>query len=112
MSSKICIYCKQEKDILEFPKHKMYKDKLDMRCKQCVKEHSIIRRILHKDAPPKPEYCECCNKIPLKWCLDHDHSTNKFRGWICEKCNTGLGKLGDNLEGVTNAMNYLLSRNK
>ena len=110
MLSKTCIYCKQVRGIIEFPKHNMYKDKLDMRCRQCIKEHSVLRRKLHKKAPNKPTYCECCNKIPLKWCLDHDHDTNKFRGWICERCNTGLGKLGDNIEGIVNALNYLLSR--
>jgi len=110
MSNKICIYCEKLKSLDNFPKHKMYKDNLDMRCKECIKEHSRIRRNLHKIAPQKPKLCECCKKVPLKWCLDHDHTTDKFRGWICEKCNTGLGKLGDNIEGIVNALNYLLSR--
>jgi hypothetical protein len=42
--------------------------------------------------------------------LDHDHDDNSFRGWLCEPCNTGIGKLGDNFAGITNAMNYFLSR--
>jgi hypothetical protein len=40
--------------------------------------------------------------------LDHDHSDDSFRGWLCEPCNTGLGKLGDNLDGVIKAVNYLI----
>ncbi|NBP14756.1 hypothetical protein EBU95_10215 [bacterium] len=110
MSSKICIYCKEEKSLDQFPKHNMYKDKLDMRCRSCIKEHASIRRCLHKKAPSKPKLCECCKKTPIKWCLDHDHETNKFRGWICERCNTGLGKLGDNIEGIVKALNYLLDK--
>jgi len=112
MSNKVktCLYCKIEKSVTEFPKHSMYKDNLDMRCRDCIKEHSQIRRQLHKEAPDKPEVCECCGTVPLKWCLDHDHSNNQFRGWICERCNTGLGKLGDNVDGVVKALNYLLSR--
>ena len=110
MSNKICIYCNTEKPTSDFPKHKMYKDNLDMRCRLCVKEQASIRRRLHKHAPAKPLVCECCKKVPLKWCLDHDHDTDKFRGWICERCNTGLGKLGDNIEGIVNALNYLLER--
>jgi hypothetical protein len=110
-SNKTCVYCKCEKNISEFPKHSMYKDNLDMRCRSCIKKHSKIRRSLHKIAPQKPLLCECCKKEPIKWCLDHDHANDMFRGWICEKCNTGLGKLGDNIEGVVNALNYLLSRN-
>jgi hypothetical protein len=107
---KICIYCEKKKLIVDFPKHSMYKDKLDMRCRQCIKEHSQVRRRLHKKAPPKPEVCECCKTKPRKWCLDHDHVTSEFRGWLCERCNTGIGKLGDNLNGVINAVNYLVSR--
>lgn len=108
--TKKCIYCDKEKPLADFPKHSMYKDNLDMRCRQCVKSQAQIRRELHKIAPSKPELCECCGQVPIKWCLDHDHDTNKFRGWICERCNTGLGKLGDNIDGVTKALNYLRTR--
>jgi hypothetical protein len=112
MGRKICSYCGKRKNLASFPKHSMYKDNLDSRCRKCVKKHSKIRIKLHKKAPPKPEVCECCQKIPLKWCLDHDHSDDSFRGWICDKCNTGIGKLGDNIEGVVKALNYLISKRK
>jgi len=110
MTRKICSYCGKRKNKGSFPKHSMYKDNLDSRCKKCVKKQCKVRGKLHKKAPPRPEFCECCKKIPLKWCLDHDHSDDSFRGWICERCNTGLGKLGDNLEGIVNAMNYLIAK--
>ena len=113
MPRKICTYCGKRKNYKSFPKHSMYKDNLDSRCRNCVKKHSKIRNQLHKEAPPKPEVCECCGKIPHKWCLDHDHSNDSFRGWVCEPCNTGLGKLGDSLDGVIKAVNYLImSRNR
>ena len=35
-----------------------------------------------------------------KKCLDHDHETGHYRGTICGACNTGLGKLGDNLPKI------------
>lgn len=105
---KICSYCGKRKNKSSFPKHSMYKDNLDTRCKKCIKKHSKIRNELHKKAPVKPERCECCGKIPYKWCLDHDHSDDSFRGWICEPCNTGLGKLGDSLENIIKAANYLI----
>jgi len=87
----------------------MYKDNLDTRCKKCVKKQSKVRVKLHKKAPPKPKVCECCKQIPIKWVLDHDHSNDSFRGWICDRCNTGIGKLGDNIQGIVNAMNYLIN---
>jgi hypothetical protein len=108
MPRKVCTYCGKRKNSKSFPKHSMYKDNLDSRCRSCVKKHSKVRNQLHKEAPPKPEICECCGKVPRKWCLDHDHSDDSFRGWLCEPCNTGLGKLGDNLDGVIKAVNYLI----
>jgi len=41
------------------------------------------------------------------WQLDHCHETGEFRGWLCKQCNTGLGNLGDNLESLKRAVNYL-----
>jgi hypothetical protein len=40
-------------------------------------------------------------------CFDHDPETHKFRGWICQNCNTAIGKLGDNLAGLMAAIRYL-----
>lgn len=108
MPRKICSYCGERKNRKSFPKHSMYKDNLDTRCKKCVKKQSRVRDKLHKKAPDKPNLCECCKQIPIKWVLDHDHSDDSFRGWICDRCNTGIGKLGDNLDGIINAVNYLL----
>ena len=108
---KTCIYCKKQKELSDFPKHILYKDNLDTRCRKCIKEQSKITRDLRKSAPPKPDVCECCGKIPLKWCLDHDHTNNTFRGWVCDRCNTGIGKLGDNIEGLQKAISYLRKNN-
>jgi len=40
--------------------------------------------------------------------LDHDHDTRKPRGILCMDCNTGIGKLGDNIEGLLEALCYLI----
>ncbi len=113
MSRKICTYCGKRKNPKSFPKHCHFKDNLDKRCRSCIKKHAKIRHKLHKLAPPKPLYCECCGKIPSEWRLDHDHDDDSFRGWTCDRCNTGIGKLGDNLEGIIKAANYLImSKNR
>jgi len=39
--------------------------------------------------------------------IDHDHVTMKVRGLLCITCNTGIGKLGDNVEGLQKALQYL-----
>ena len=110
MSRKICVYCNKRKNSGSFPKHKHYKDNLDNRCKKCIKRHTKLRYKLRKKSPVKSDDCDCCHKIVKKLCLDHDHDDNSFRGWLCDKCNTGIGKLGDNLQGIINALKYLTSR--
>lgn len=120
MNRKICSYCGKRKNSKSFAKNKNCKGGYDVRCKKCIKYRSKVVNTLRKTAPPKPEVCECCKKIPITLdgrkkisiVLDHDPVTDEFRGYICDKCNKALGMLGDNLEGVVNAMNYFLSRNR
>lgn len=40
-------------------------------------------------------------------CVDHDHTTNKVRGLLCSRCNTGLGLFSDNISNLKNAILYL-----
>lgn len=114
MSRKICIYCGKRKNKKSFPKHISHKDNLDSRCRSCIKRNTKVRNKLHKKAPPKPEneLCECCSIQVKKWILDHDHNDNSFRGWLCDRCNTGLGKFDDNINGIINALQYLLIRSE
>jgi Recombination endonuclease VII len=59
---------------------------------------------------PEPEVCECCgNGCPRGGHLsvDHDHVTGAFRGWLCRRCNLGLGSFGDSVAGVEAALQYL-----
>jgi len=55
--------------------------------------------------------CACCgihqNELTVNLAVDHDHDTGLIRGLLCHICNTGIGKLGDNIEGLMKALNYL-----
>ena len=67
------------------------------------------RRGIPEPTTPEPDACECCGRAePTRaLAIDHDHETGKFRGWLCTQCNTGLGKFGDNTEGLKKALDYL-----
>ena len=52
--------------------------------------------------------CQLCGKTDaLAYHLDHCHTTGLFRGLLCSKCNNGLGMLGDTIEGLLKAIEYL-----
>ena len=39
--------------------------------------------------------------------LDHNHGTGEFRGFLCDSCNTGLGKFRDDPDLLARAIDYL-----
>tara|TARA_R100001594_G_C3885513_1_gene227108 strand:+ start:260 stop:547 length:288 start_codon:yes stop_codon:yes gene_type:complete len=70
-------------------------------------------KLIAANKPPVGTICPIC-KTPMlhgqkskSMCFDHDHTTHTFRGWICRECNFALGHLGDNLEGLQAAVDYL-----
>ncbi len=109
---KVCSYCGLKKKLECFSKQTTSKDNKDHRCNRCKNEHRRIRDKLKREAPPKPDSCDCCGKSYHLMCLDHDHLTNGFRGWLCHKCNSGIGHLGDNVEGLEKALEYLRKHNE
>ena len=79
------------------------------------RERAKLRRRIGHGIPqptrPEPDLCECCAQKPDKraLCIDHDHKTGAFRGWLCYKCNTGIGLLGDTMTGIELARRYFLA---
>lgn len=105
--NKYCSGCKQDLPLISFGKNSCKGDNLSPYCKNCTKKHQQEVKALKK-LYVKPDKCTCCNKITDNLLIDHDHETGKYRGWICRKCNTGIGMLGDNLEGILMAQKYLI----
>jgi hypothetical protein len=56
--------------------------------------------------------CQICNNPPNSYkkslSLDHCHETLKVRGFLCDNCNTALGKFKDNTELLSKAIKYLI----
>lgn len=55
--------------------------------------------------------CACCGGPPNgagnRLYVDHDHGTRHVRGLLCFSCNSGIGALGDTIEGLRRALDYL-----
>lgn len=58
---------------------------------------------------PCPDLCEACHKPHHHaLCLDHNHVTGEFRGWLCKPCNLALGYAKDNIDVLQGLTHYLL----
>lgn len=116
MKTKICPKCGLEKSTEDFRTRQRSEDNKKTRiytnCKQCEHKINNLLTKLKKDSPNKTIKCECCGVQSDKLHLDHSHETNKFRGWLCNNCNVGISRLGDNIDGLIKALNYLLSRDR
>lgn len=53
--------------------------------------------------------CEVCGQSPetKRLALDHDHTTGKFRGFLCGNCNKALGLMADDPDRLKAAAKYL-----
>jgi hypothetical protein len=93
---------------------------LKAECKKCRKKLYKVRQHLKKinTKPDKDYICPICNSNEQQckgrggnkntaWVLDHDHKTKTFRGWLCHKCNRALGNFDDDIQILSNAINYL-----
>lgn len=56
---------------------------------------------------PKPDRCEICGTAHKKIVFDHCHTTNKFRGWLCDPCNMALGAVKDDVAVLARMIAYL-----
>lgn len=56
--------------------------------------------------------CPICEKMSIvgvtaNLVKDHDHKTGMVREWICDSCNTGLGRFKDDIEMIEKVLAYL-----
>ena len=61
----------------------------------------LISTVVAKCALCGVPEAECTKRL----CLDHDHETGEFRGWLCDRCNRLVGTIESNMGTV---LPYLL----
>jgi hypothetical protein len=97
--------------------------RVNTNCKDCSKkETSYVTKL--KKQYPAPAYgtkCPQCDKIVFEkvediphgvdgtngpWQCDHDHKTKEFRRYLCKRCNTGTGLIGDSQQAWEKAVPF------
>jgi hypothetical protein len=122
---KICDRCfKYLNTKANFENNRIKKDNIITKrpsCRTCRKQKNGIpisakdKRSWEETKPQSYELftCPICQKRTIagvsKIVLDHNHTTGQVRGWLCESCNTGIGRFDDHEELVSNALNWLRS---
>lgn len=92
------------------------------RCRQCSRDKSLFRRIgVTRQQKIQQFYvqngvCKICQKSfdskypDQPWeslYVDHCHSTNVFRGLLCNHCNCAIGKMNEDITLLEKCINYL-----
>lgn len=111
--SRACAKCGETKPASEFRKNALRG--LSHWCKECLKarnkeilsnrryhlkQYGITLTEYHHLLEIQGNRCAICKEVPTDkqgFVLDHDHSTGKFRGILCNRCNVRLGLLENNM---------------
>jgi hypothetical protein len=74
------------------------------------REYGISPERFHEMYESQDRRCAVCKKqfgSKSEANIDHCHATRWVRGLLCNKCNTAIGLLGDDLEIIKSASAYL-----
>ena len=117
--SKACSKCGVDKPLSAYSWHSggSY---LRTECKSCTNHMTRVRRdIRSQHGMPSVGYCcPIClrtaeeaagsgGKSAGSWVVDHCHTTERFRGWLCHGCNRTLGCFSDDISMMNRAIAYL-----
>lgn len=115
---KRCSKCGEKKVKKEFSKSNTWSDSRNPECRNCIrlasKLHTSGRLSIgeyNKILEYQDKTCAICQKstevLTRSLAVDHCHTSNKIRGLLCGKCNTGIGMFDDNIETLSRAISYL-----
>lgn len=108
-----CSHCQEIKAADKFFISKEKRGEKRMRmCLECRKDYrknsdDYYRRVIAE----QNGLCAICGIAEVehgkRFSIDHDHSTGKYRGLLCVRCNFGIGHFKDNPNHLSKAIDYL-----
>lgn len=119
---KICNICHKLLDSNKFAKNQNGINNRSVRrpsCSDCRKHLEGINmsaKTKAEWAKKKPQNipfeCPICSKrtiagVTCKVVLDHNHRNGEARGWVCDSCNTGIGRFKDDINLIKKAIKFI-----
>lgn len=123
LSDKFCKKCTTLKPIEEFYRCAAAIDGAQASCKTCDSKqnrdwhlsnlYGLTPEFVAGELEKQAHKCLVCDRqfTGKRWVIDHCHETGNYRGILCVKCNASIGSLGDSVEGLMRAVNYLKAFN-
>ena len=124
---KICNVCHRVLPVDQFDKnqtniHGIIRRPSCVRCRADIDKRapkSNQAKRMEKERPEKgsPFKCPICQKrsivgVTARVVADHNHLSGDIRDFICDSCNTGLGRFKNGKDCLHNALLYLQERDK
>ena len=124
-SEKICNLCHRLLPVASFDPNQVNKRGVVRRpsCKRCradidkraPKSRQAKAKERVRPSTGSPFKCPICHKrsiigVTARIVADHDHRSGDIRDFICDSCNTGLGRFKDDEDVLENAIMYLRER--
>ncbi len=126
-TSKVCPGCNEDKPMDQYYPQPNRADGYRVYCIPCnsaqnerhrfKRQYGLTLELYHIILEEQNNKCACCGtpiykrtESPSKKLtahVDHDHETGRVRGLLCGTCNSGIGHLGDNQEGIERALEYV-----
>lgn len=119
---KICNICHKLVDTSKFAKNQNGINNRSVRRPSCVDCRKHLEGT-NMSAKTKAEWakkkplgvpfeCPICAKrtiagVTSKVVLDHNHRNGEARGWVCDSCNTGIGRFKDDIELIKRAIKFI-----
>lgn len=131
-SEKRCSACEVTLDITKFPvfvnsvtqQGRAREGSRRSVCRKCHNKGVYVCNLWKKNNPlPKDFRCPICTLskedftssgrylTQSPFAVDHDHSTNRVRGWVCCTCNSAMGYIKDDVEAAARMIDFLNKSN-